>query len=159
MALTCIWLHVCILCRECIDCFDIHVIECIRNIYDLFQHIWHSMVELWVSAFQNFLQIENWLNIKKVMGRNVCTCFVSTVLTYIAMNALEIPKTCVNSIDIQSIECIMCFDPLFWQCQHIQHTMHFMLWSFVSTVSAWEWSHCTLYAHTDKVTMSSFFII
>ena len=24
-----------------------------------------------VSAFQNFLRIENWLNIKKVMGRNV----------------------------------------------------------------------------------------
>ena len=24
-----------------------------------------------VSAFQNFLQIENWLNIKKVIGRNV----------------------------------------------------------------------------------------
>ena len=24
-----------------------------------------------VSAFQNFLRIENWLNIKKVIGRNV----------------------------------------------------------------------------------------
>ena len=31
------------------------------------------------SAFQNFLQIENQLNIKKVMGRNVWMCFVSTV--------------------------------------------------------------------------------
>ena len=30
-----------------------------------------------VSAFQNFLRIENWLNIKKVMGRNVWMCFVS----------------------------------------------------------------------------------
>ena len=36
-----------------------------------------------VSDFQNFLQIENWLNIKKVMGRNVWMCFVSTVSTYI----------------------------------------------------------------------------
>ena len=35
----------------------------------------------WVSAFQNFLRIENQLNIKKVMGRKVWMCFVSTVLT------------------------------------------------------------------------------
>ena len=34
-----------------------------------------------VSAFQNFLQIENRLNIKKVMGRNVWMCFVLTVST------------------------------------------------------------------------------
>ena len=34
-----------------------------------------------VSAFQNFLQIENRLNIKKVMDRNVWMCFVSTVST------------------------------------------------------------------------------
>ena len=31
-----------------------------------------------VLAFQNFLWIENWLYIKKVMGRNVWKCFVST---------------------------------------------------------------------------------
>ena len=34
-----------------------------------------------VSAFQNFLWIENLLNIKKVMGRNVWIFFVTTVLT------------------------------------------------------------------------------
>ena len=34
-----------------------------------------------VSAFQNFLRIENRLNIKKVMDRNVWMCFVSTVST------------------------------------------------------------------------------
>ena len=34
-----------------------------------------------VSAFQNFLRIENLLNIKKVIGRNVWMCFVSTVFT------------------------------------------------------------------------------
>ena len=37
-----------------------------------------------VSAFQNFLWIENWLNIKKVMGKNVCMyvfSFVSTAST------------------------------------------------------------------------------
>ena len=34
-----------------------------------------------VLAFQNFLWIENRLNIKKVMDRNVWMCFVSTVST------------------------------------------------------------------------------
>ena len=34
-----------------------------------------------VSAFQNFLEIENRLNIKKVMGRNLWMCFISPVLT------------------------------------------------------------------------------
>ena len=33
------------------------------------------MVEkLYVSASQNFLQIGNWLNIKKVMSKTVCVC-------------------------------------------------------------------------------------
>ena len=54
-----------------------------------------SMVEKpWVSAFQNFLRIENLLNIKKVMGRNVWMCFDSHI----------------NSLDKHSIQCIACFD-------------------------------------------------
>ena len=32
-----------------------------------------------ISAFQNFLRIENPLNIKKVMGRNVWMCFDSSI--------------------------------------------------------------------------------
>ena len=48
----------------------------------------------WVSAFQNFLQIENPLNIKKVMGRNVWMCFDSSI----------------DSLDKHSIQCIACFD-------------------------------------------------
>ena len=40
-----------------------------------------------VSAFQKFLQVENQLNIKKVMGRNVWMCFLSTVSTYIVFEA------------------------------------------------------------------------
>ena len=41
-----------------------------------------GMVEkLSFSVFQNFLRIENQLNIKKVIGRNVWMCFVSTVST------------------------------------------------------------------------------
>ena len=44
--------------------------------------VYDGMVEKpLVSAFQNFLQIENRLNIKKVKDRNVWMCFVLTVLT------------------------------------------------------------------------------
>ena len=56
-----------------------------------------------VSAFQNFLWIENRLNIKKVMGRNMWMSFLSTALTNIALNALEILMPYVNSVNIYSI--------------------------------------------------------
>ena len=46
-----------------------------------------------VLAFQNLYQIENWLNIKKVMGMNVWMCFDSSK----------------NSLDKHSIQCIVCF--------------------------------------------------
>ena len=46
------------------------------------------------SAFQNFLWIENQLNIKKVMDRNVWMCFDSSI----------------DSLDKHSIQCISCFD-------------------------------------------------
>ena len=69
----------------CINSVNIDSIECIRslscinsiNIYSI-----DGMVEKpSVSVFQNFLHVENRLNIKKVMGRNVWMCFVSTVST------------------------------------------------------------------------------
>ena len=57
--------------------------------------VFDGMVEKpWVSAFQNFLRIENLLNIKKVMGRNVWMCFDSSI----------------DSLDKHSIQCIACFD-------------------------------------------------
>ena len=50
--------------------------------------VFDGMVEKpWVSAFQNFLRIENPLNIKEVMSTNV----------YVI---------CIDCVDIQSIECI-----------------------------------------------------
>ena len=37
--------------------------------------VFDNMVEkLWVSASQNFLWIENQLNIKKLMSKDVCVC-------------------------------------------------------------------------------------
>ena len=60
----------------CINSVDIHSIECIRDpclVSTVSTYIvFDGMVEKpSVLAFQNFLQIENRLNIKKVMGRNV----------------------------------------------------------------------------------------
>ena len=60
----------------CIDSVDIHSIECIRGpclVLTVSTYIvFDGMVERpLVLAFQNFLQIKNWLNIKKVIGRNV----------------------------------------------------------------------------------------
>ena len=60
----------------CIISVDIHSIECIRDpclVSTVSTYIvFDGMVEKpSVSAFQNFLQIENRLNIKKVIGRNV----------------------------------------------------------------------------------------
>ena len=60
----------------CINSVDIHSIECIRDpclvltvsTYIVFDGIVEKPT---VSAFQNFLRIENQLNIKKVIGRNV----------------------------------------------------------------------------------------
>ena len=69
----------------CNDSVNIHSIECIRSlscIDSINIYIIDDMAEKpSVSVFQNFLQIENHLNIKKVMGRNVWMCFVSTVST------------------------------------------------------------------------------
>ena len=58
------------------------------------------------SAFQNFLEIENQLNIKKVIGRNVWMCFVSNASTYRALNALEILMPYVNSVNIYVSLCL-----------------------------------------------------
>ena len=57
--------------------------------------VFDGMVEKpWVSAFKNFLQIENPLNIKKVVGRNVWMCCDSSI----------------DSLKKHSIQCIACFD-------------------------------------------------
>ena len=46
----------------------------------------YVVLMVWLKSPQsqlskNFFRIENWLNIKKVMGRNVWICFVMTVST------------------------------------------------------------------------------
>ena len=55
-----------------------------------------------VSAFQNFFWIENPLNIKEVMSTNVYVICIDC-LTYIALNALEVVMSSVNSVNIYSI--------------------------------------------------------
>ena len=83
----------------CINSVDIHSIECNRDpclVSTVLTYIvFDGMVEKpTVSAFRNFLRIENQLNIKKVIGKYVWMCFVSTVSTYIALNAIEILVLC-----------------------------------------------------------------
>ena len=70
----------------CINSVDIDSIECIRDPYPVSTVSTYIVLMVWlkkpsVSAFQNFLRIENQLNIKKVTGRNMWMCFVSTVST------------------------------------------------------------------------------
>ena len=73
-----------------------------------------------VSAFQNFLWIENWLNIEKIMGRNVWMCFVLTASTY-ALHALIFVST--NNI-AYTIEGIGRFD-LCIDSVDKQHSIHY----------------------------------
>ena len=76
----------------CIDSVDIDSIECIRDpclgidSIDIVLMVWLKSPQSQLS--KTFLQIENWLNIKKVIGRNVWMCFV------------------INCFNIYSIECI-----------------------------------------------------
>ena len=64
---------------------DIDSIECIKDPCPVSTVSTYIVMMLWFKgpqlAFQNFLRIENRLNIKKVMDRNVWMCFVLTVST------------------------------------------------------------------------------
>ena len=66
---------------------------------------------VWLESPES--QIENQLNIKKFMGRNVCMCSVSTVSTYIALNVLHALILCLNIVNIHNIQCMAYFDPLY----------------------------------------------
>ena len=60
--------------------------------------VFDNMVEkLWVSASQNFLWIENQLNIKKLMSKDVCVC---------SFPILDV-------FDIHSITALMCIWSIF----------------------------------------------
>ena len=53
-------------CTQCIDCFDM------PSTASTYIGFGGMVGKPWFSAFQNFFRIENPLNIKKVMGRNMC---------------------------------------------------------------------------------------
>ena len=60
----------------CINSVNIEIIKCIRNITTYINSInihsiWYSEKALSLS-FPKLFRIENWLNIKKVMSKNVC---------------------------------------------------------------------------------------
>ena len=58
-----------------------------------------------MSAFQNFLQIENQLNIKKVMSINVSVCSFPTfdVFDIHSITTLDLSSTSLTCFNIHSI--------------------------------------------------------
>ena len=118
----------------CIDSVNIDSIEGIRDPWSCINSIdiysIDGMVEKpSVSSFQNFLWIENQLNIKKVMGQECVGCVlrvVSTVSTNIAFNALRalifVSTVSTNKIPYSihnSIALIFCID-----CLNIPFNVH-----------------------------------
>ena len=69
----------------CIDSVDIDSIESIRDPCPVLTVSTYIVMMVWLKSPQfqlsKTLRIENWLNIKKVIGRNVWMCFVLTVST------------------------------------------------------------------------------
>ena len=73
-------------CENCIDSVDIHSIECIRNTCLVLTVSTYIVLMVWLKSPQSqlsktFYGLKIWLNIKKVMGRNVWMCLVSTAST------------------------------------------------------------------------------
>ena len=71
---------------SCIDSVNIDSIECIRDPCLVLTVSTYIVLMVWLKSpqsqhFKTFFQIENWLNIKKVMSRNVWMYFVSIVST------------------------------------------------------------------------------
>ena len=70
----------------CIDSVDIDSIECIRDPCLVSTVSTYIVLMVWLKSPESqlsktFYGLKNSLNIKKVMGRNVWMCFVSTVST------------------------------------------------------------------------------
>ena len=71
-------------CENCINSIDIDSIESIRDPCLVLTISTYIVLIVWLKSPESqfsktFLWIENRLNIKKIMGRNVWMCFVSTV--------------------------------------------------------------------------------
>ena len=99
----------------------------LKQIKDVEYYLWHlqhasiytvfGMVEKpLVSASQNFLRIENWLIIKKVMSINVCVCsfLIFDIFDIHSITALRCIWSIFNTFDIALISCINL-------SQHLQH--------------------------------------
>ena len=123
----------------CIYGVNINRIGCITNLktcvnsVDIHRIWWYG----WKALSFSFLKLfPDWKFVgygqMSIMGKNVCMCFISTVLTYITFNA---PCTLIPCIDCVDMRMKKPLHPLFYI-----HTMHCLLESFVSTISEWEWS-------------------
>ena len=73
-------------CENCIDSVDIDSMECIRDPCLVSTVSTYIVLIIWLKSHEcqlskTFCRLKNPLNIKKIMGRNVWMCFVSTVST------------------------------------------------------------------------------
>ena len=96
----------------CIDSVHIHSIECINSI-DI-HRIWYDWKVL-ILSFPKLFLVENLLNIKKIMDRNVCIYILfllqAPVLTILIYKAFNVLCALINSVDIHNTHCIAYFDP------------------------------------------------
>ena len=156
--------------RKCVKYCTTHkrssaiYVEGVEKIVNLW-HLWHASIcivfnsmvgKCQVSAFQNFFQIENQLNIKKIMSKNVMSLIVYfefffdtywqtyyhslNNVFWASFDTLDIHSITVLTvyfellsrhltyIALQSLQCILRF---FW---HLQHTKPLINCSVFSTV-------------------------
>ena len=84
----------------CFNIFDVFNIILQRACSMHLRHLQHASIYIefdmvgksYVSAFQNFFQIESLLNIKEVMSQNVCVCSFPIFDTFDVFNVFNALK-------------------------------------------------------------------
>ena len=108
----------------CIDSVDIDSIECIRDPCLVSTVLAYIVLIVGLKSPQSklsktFLRIENQLNTKKVMGRNVWMCFVLTVSTYSLGHCIQ---SRVEFSHLITLYTVLCKSHQCRQCQQTYHT-------------------------------------
>ena len=120
-----------------------YLMLCIDNVYiDSTEYITHFHVLYWqstVNALEILMSCIDNIDIYSIWwyGWKALSCSFPKLFFGLKIGSI-----------LRKLWAEMCGCVLYWQCwhtQHTQHTMHCTFWSFVLTISTWEWrSHCTL---------------
>ena len=94
-------------CENCIDSVDIDSIECIRDPCLVSTVLTNIVLMLWLKSPESqlsktFCRLKIHWKLRKLWAQ-MCMSFVSTVSTYIALNASEILMPSVDSVNIYNI--------------------------------------------------------